>query len=222
MNVFLKKEKRGFTLIEMLVVITIIAILVAISYVGYRGYTERAYISQGQDTMRKLVDAIKLARLNNRNSLLSDVTGSTWTSRYCYDSDDGGGNTTHKEPATLPKSNRCWTDYYAQIDRISAASGTNLDAVKKGDARGNPFYIDENEAEMHMSYPCVRDIVSMYRPGTAYIYEHMPQDGTTLVGGSKNSIYSWRPPTYEVIPAQNDPYNIEVYVPLAQPPAQCL
>ncbi len=214
-----KKVSAGFTLVELLVVIVIIGLLVAMSLFAYRGYRERAVASQGQHAIRELVDAIKLARLNNRNSTLSAVTGTTWTSNYCYDSDDGGANTTHQEPATLPKSNRCWTDYYAQIDKIAAASGTNLDAVRKGDARGNPYYIDENEQE-YSSYPCVRDVVTMFRPGTAYIYERYPEDGTIRSGGTKSNTLSWYPANY-TIASGNDPYKVQVYVPLAQPPSQC-
>jgi prepilin-type N-terminal cleavage/methylation domain-containing protein len=216
-----KKRSSGFTLVEIIVVIVIIGILVVLSLFAYRGYRERAVASQGQHAIRELVDAIKLARLNNRNTILSNITGSTWTSRHCYDSSDGGNNTTHNEPATLPKTNQCWVDYYAQIDKIAAASGVNLDAVKKGDARGNPYYIDENEQEYVASgYLCVRDVVTMFRPNTALIYERYPEDGTIRSGGAKSNTLSWYPANY-TIPSGIDPFKVEVYVPLAQPPSQC-
>lgn len=46
MNVGIKSNDRGFTIIELLIVVVVIAILAAITLVTYNGITQRAYNSQ--------------------------------------------------------------------------------------------------------------------------------------------------------------------------------
>jgi hypothetical protein len=61
--------------------------------------------------------------------------------------------------------------YYAALDAISAASGSNLNNLKKGDYNGNPYFIDENEEDLikRPGQPCVDDdqIVSFKGEGAA-------------------------------------------------------
>lgn len=116
------QKQTGFTIVELLIVVVVIAILAAISIVSYNGITERARVSQANSELRTLEKAILTARINN-NSTLMGVTGSNCTS--CFDQ----------------------ARYELTLDRIGAAAGVNLDSLKDGDPWGDNYYIDENEGE---------------------------------------------------------------------------
>ncbi len=115
------KQKSGFTIVELLIVIVVIAILAAITIVSYNGISERAKVNQVKTDTRNLTQAIVAAR-NNTNKTLREITGST----------DSRGTKALSDAA---------------LDAISAASGINLAGLKSGDAWGNYYRIDENELE---------------------------------------------------------------------------
>lgn len=39
------------------------------------------------------------------------------------------------------------TTYYSNLSTIGSAANMNLDGLRKGDSRGNPYVFDENEGE---------------------------------------------------------------------------
>lgn len=135
----MRKSVSGFTIVELLIVIVVIAILAAISVVAYNGIQQRSRENAAKSELSQFVKAINLARIN-RNTHLYGVTGSNCTS--C---------------GVIP--------YETAIDRIAAASNTNLDGIKDGDPWGNPYRIDENEGEG--ANPCTnRDSISVLgQPG---------------------------------------------------------
>lgn len=127
----MKKSTSGFTIVELLIVIVVIAILAAISIVAYSGIQERARVTAATSDMNNLYKAILAARINTGQTLLQ-ITGSGCT--------------------------RCITpSIYAQtIDKISVASGMDLGKLKAGDPWGNEYWIDENEGEQ-IANPCIKD-----------------------------------------------------------------
>lgn len=136
-----KKSIRGFTIVELLIVIVIIAVLASIVTVAYAGITARAQSSKVNADITTLEKAIIVAR-EAINGTLMTVTGNNCTRCACPYLN---GDLTKWN--TLAKTNNCWVQYYSAIDKISAASGANLSSLKAGDPWGSPYSIDENELE---------------------------------------------------------------------------
>lgn len=76
-------KTRGFTIVELLVVIVVIAILAAVSVVAYTGIQERARFSVMQSDLRTINNAIQLYYADNgkypvaSSSASANVTGRT-------------------------------------------------------------------------------------------------------------------------------------------------
>lgn len=132
----LSDRKSGFTIVELLIVIVVIGILAAITIVAYNGVQEKAKVSQANADMSALVKAISVARINS-DKTLKEITGASCT-----------GCATTQAP------------YEAALDKIAAAAGANLNALKKGDPWGNRYSIDENEGENSVT-PCTPDTLKV-------------------------------------------------------------
>lgn len=146
----MKKTAYGFTIVELLIVIVVIAILASISIVAYTGVQERARQSKIDSDIRAILTAIQAARINASQNLIT-ITGSNYTAGGCT-SKPAGTNL-----AALPDTDACITRYQLSLNAISAASGVQLGDIR--DPWGRPYLIDENEGE---SGGCVRDTVAAY------------------------------------------------------------
>lgn len=62
------KQQSGFTIVELLIVIVVIAILAAISIVAYNGIQNRTYDSSIQNDLRQTYNKIQLYRVDNSGS----------------------------------------------------------------------------------------------------------------------------------------------------------
>jgi len=60
-----RRRIAGVTLIELMLVVTIIGIMTAIAVPAYRGYTERAQRTEGKNALNRLVTAQENFRLQN-------------------------------------------------------------------------------------------------------------------------------------------------------------
>lgn len=68
----LTKRLRGFTIVELLIVIVIIAILATITIVVYNGVQEKAYASKGAAVANSYAKIFELAKLNDDNYPFTD------------------------------------------------------------------------------------------------------------------------------------------------------
>lgn len=137
----IKYKHKGFTIVELLIVIVVIAILAAITIVAFNGVQDRAKTSKVNADLSSLAKAMHMARVAANTTLLG-ITNNGCTRCACpYQN----GDTTNY--ATLPKTDSCWTAYINTLNKIATASGANLDSLKDGDPWGAPYAIDENEGE---------------------------------------------------------------------------
>ena len=161
---------QGFTIVELLIVIVVIAILAAISIAAYTNIQERAKTSRRNSEMAQLLKAITLARTATGKALFS-LMGSDWSVGPCISS-AASLNPDGLEPKDLPKTSNCWTRYYTNLDKISAASGVDLSSFRNGDERGNPYMWDENEG-VGGDY-CRADSAILYFTGNGTSYRPGP------------------------------------------------
>ena len=75
----MKAKKKGFTLVELLVVIAILAILATVSVVGYLSFTEKAKQSKGETEMAQIREVIRGHLLDGNEICVSTGTGSHLT-----------------------------------------------------------------------------------------------------------------------------------------------
>lgn len=132
-------QSRGFTIVELLIVIVVIGILAAISIVAYSGIQDRSRQSKIDSDMRNLKQAILAARNAQGDVALRYVTLSTASGANCW------GKASGTDLAALTRADGCWTAYLSSLGRISTASGINVNNLV--DPWGRPYYMDENEGE---------------------------------------------------------------------------
>lgn len=116
----MKRQSVGFTIVELLIVIVVIAILAAITIVAFNGIQERGRVSRASSELSQAAKKITLWQVDNPNQLpaiLSDAginnSGSTTYQYRRYDS-----NTTYCVSVTLDGSK----SYYSNSSSPSAVT----------------------------------------------------------------------------------------------------
>src|SRR6266478_2796286 len=80
---------RGFTMLELLIVIAVIAILATIAYPAFIGALERAKVTKDMNNLRQIGIATQLY-MNDNDGALFSTTGSWMTQLYPKDTDPAG------------------------------------------------------------------------------------------------------------------------------------
>ena len=75
------RRESGFTIVELLIVIVVIAVLAAITIVAYNGIQARALFSSYQSDIKIIDKAIKMYHADNGNYPHTGTTGSCWTNQ---------------------------------------------------------------------------------------------------------------------------------------------
>jgi prepilin-type N-terminal cleavage/methylation domain-containing protein len=136
-------KQKGFTIVELLIVIVVIGILAAITIVAYNGVTQRAQEAKISSDVANLVKAVIAARTTTGKTL-NGITGSYGTAGSCAAKASG------TDLGTLAKTDSCWTDYLRALSLITDAGGVNVNNLV--DPWGRPYLIDENEGEGGFCY----------------------------------------------------------------------
>lgn len=166
-------SKAGFTIVELLIVIVVIAILATIAIVSYNGVQARAQQAKIDTDIATILKAVHAARASESKTL-AQLTGSTASGGSCWSQPNG------TDLAALPSSNTCWSRYLTSLSIISDVSGVNIRNLV--DPWGRPYLIDENEGE---SGGCTRDTIAVYkRPFTTGfgVYSTTPANAVPLSG----------------------------------------
>lgn len=136
-------RQKGFTIVELLIVIVVIGILASITIVAFNGIQARSQAAKRDSDISNYYKAALIAREAD-GRVLGAITGQYWSLGYCTST---AHNPDGIEPKDLAKDHVCWTRYYDNLAKIGAAAQMNLDSLRAGDARGNPYMFDENEGE---------------------------------------------------------------------------
>ncbi len=119
----IKTKNQGFTIVELLIVVVVIAILAAITIVSYNGITSRANQSASKSAAATLQKKVELyfAEAGNYPIAKANLTGDTAKSYYIPASAFGSAAPTADTAGTKGTS-------YAQLIPC-VASGSTLDAT---------------------------------------------------------------------------------------------
>lgn len=139
-------NRAGFTIVELLIVIVVIALLAAITIVAFNGVQQRAQTSKISGDLTTLQKAIRAAQAANGDTALRYITGNTATAVNCVSLANGTDLSNTTTAAT------CWSAYNTTLDAISTASGINVRNLK--DPWNRPYAIDENEKDGAGAAPC--------------------------------------------------------------------
>jgi len=154
MSIQTNLRRKGFTIVELLIVIVVIGILAAITIVAYNGVQSKAQSSKITSDLLILDKAISAARVNEGKPLFN-ITGSGYTAGSCATAPSG----TDLTDRTITIVNTCWVAYISFLDKVSTASGINVRGVT--DPWGRPYRVDENENEVPAN-ACARDLIATY------------------------------------------------------------
>jgi type IV pilus assembly protein PilA len=99
------QDQKGFTIVELLIVVVVIAILAAITIVSYNGITNRANASAAQSTAASLQKKIELFASDGPSSTyprtISDLTGAAAISQVTPTTTTTSANTWYIAPGSL-------------------------------------------------------------------------------------------------------------------------
>ena len=158
---YMHKRNRGFTIVELLIVIVVIAILAAITIVAFNGVQDRAKASKMKADVAQLAKAMNAAKQLTGKSIVELTTtptiagNNTGSGRGCWSKASG------TDLAALAKTDRCWTDYVETLQILTDNSGINVTGLI--DPYGRPYYIDQSEGENVSGNLCIQDKASSYK-----------------------------------------------------------
>lgn len=160
-------QQRGFTIVELLIVVVVIAILAAITIVAYNGVQDQARQAKIKTDLTNIEKAVMAAR-NSSGLTMRGITGSSYSASNCT------SLPAETDLAALSRSHGCWTAYLNALNTISAESGINISTIV--DPWGRPYFIDENEGE---GGGCSMDTIGTFA---------VPFNGTVRLPNSSASI----------------------------------
>lgn len=119
-----KKDNKGFTLVELVIVVAILAILVGILAPQYTKYVEKSRQSADVSNLENIVKGFKVAAADTDYNIIPD--GATSTAVFTIKMNSDG--TTVAETGA-PKTGKTWKDALQEYTGYDFSKG-NVDAIK--------------------------------------------------------------------------------------------
>lgn len=92
MSALLSNKRRGFTIVELLIVIVVIGILAAIAIVAYNGIQQRGRDAKRQDDVSKIAKGLQLWSIENGKTFQQMNSGNTMPVDGYFEANYGGGS----------------------------------------------------------------------------------------------------------------------------------
>ena len=99
-----QKEKKGFTLVELLVVIAILAVLASVSVVGYLGFTTKAKHSNAMTELSQAKEVIRAELIDNADHtyyFTKDESDNKWSASTSKATKDTSGQAVTEDTTTV-------------------------------------------------------------------------------------------------------------------------
>ena len=126
-NIKTVKDSRGFTIVELLIVIVVIAILAAITIVAYNGIQNRANDTTAQETANQI--RTKIEAYNSVEGIYPPVTGGTPNMGTVKEAEIET-NMTSKLAGTIGGISKTTPVFVAQCPATGTATGAKISYFK--------------------------------------------------------------------------------------------
>jgi prepilin-type N-terminal cleavage/methylation domain-containing protein len=120
----MRKSTSGFTIVELLVVIVVIAILAAITIVAYNGIQARAKTTSAASAASLTVKKAEIynTEIGNYPLAMSNLTGASTTATYSLTGIVNGGTLTNNTPTNAVTYYACGTGSPANLAAITTSN----------------------------------------------------------------------------------------------------
>ena len=156
MKKLFKKTKKGFTLVELLVVIAILAVLASVSVVGYLGFTTKARNSNAMTELAQVREVLRAELIDGDTNYYKWDNGATEVTKDAYSID---GTTTSGYFANgftfkYSASSSVITITYASKGTVSATWSAVLKSAFNdlNDLKGTLYVVADNTSITSISY----------------------------------------------------------------------
>ncbi len=151
-------KKKGFTLVELLVVIAIIAILATVSVVGYTAFISKANQSNAMTELSQIKDAVNAAVLDGEENVkITNADNTEYTVYFTYANNTLTAKVDGEDGAKVA----------ASADQVKAAM-LKLTEMTLGE--GQAFVVTlEDEAVASVEYTYAKDVTATWTVATGEV-----------------------------------------------------